>query len=433
MKSNNNRNLKSLNIFKTIVVLTILLIISATITIIASFFPTVIRAEAGEMPDFETLFNTVDYDFDEGFNADSINHPGVYEFKIYYKNRSRDVKLVVVDTTAPVVKLHSEIFVSSTNITPTAEDFIASITEADSYTCEFLTAMDFSFEVGKSYQIEMRFTDPSGNQTEVMTSTLSYVNDTKAPTIEAPYTIQFEIGAPITFKKYIKVSDNCIGEIKTYVDDSKVNWDKEGTYPITIYAYDTIGNRSGIEIFVQILAASNNVSIKDLNKRIESICKTIITDGMTTEEKCRAIYKYVQSNIKYVSESKGTGYVEVAYNALDLKKGDCYSFFALSKAFLDYLEIPNMEIQRTEGMGKGTHFWNYVNIGTTTNPRWYHFDTTELVYNYNVSGCLLTTKQVEAYDKWREGVYFRHFDKTQYPTSATEIITKIPELENYMK
>ena len=154
---------------------------------------------------------------------------------------------------------------------------------------------------------------------------------------------------------------------------------------------------------------------------------------MTTEEQCRAIYNYVQSNIKYVSESKGEGYIEVAFNALDLKKGDCYSFFSLSKAFLDYLGIQNMEIQRTEGMGKGTHFWNYVNIGTADNPKWYHFDTTELVYNYNVSGCLLTTKQVEAYDAWREGVYFRHFDKTKYPTSATEIITAIPELEKYMK
>ena len=384
-------------------------------------------------PNFSEFFNTKDYKLDDEFNLDCINHPGVYKFNVSLKNRSHKVKLVVVDTTAPVVKIHSRIYVSSTNVIPTAEDFIESMKEADSYTCEFLTDMNYAFEMGKSYQIEMRFADPSGNKTEVMTSVLSYIEDKEAPTIEVPNALYFEIGAPITYKSSIKTSDNCIGKVSIQIDDSKVNYAKEGTYTITITATDAAGNVARANSLVHIIPSSTTISLDDLNERIKTICKSIITDNMTVEEKCRAIYKYVQSNIKYVSESKGTGYVEVAYNALDLKKGDCYSFFALSKAFLDYLEIPNMEIQRTEGMGKGTHFWNYVNIGTADNPKWYHFDTTELVYNYNVSGCLLTTKQVEAYDAWREGVYFRHFDKTKYPTSATEIITAIPELENYMK
>ncbi len=423
---------KSNKTVKVILLLAALLIISVIVTVIAALMPTRIKIEAGDTPDFYKIFNTEDYELDSSFDPDSINHPGKYELTVSYNNRSRDIVLIVVDTTAPVVRLHERIYVSSTDIIPTADDFIESITEADSYTGEILMDMNYDFQMGKSYEIEMYFKDASGNRTEVMTSILSYINDTQAPTIEVPTMLYFEIGAPITYRSSIKLSDNCIGDIKLEVDDSKVDVNKEGIYKITIKATDVAGNVATAEASVHIIPSGASVSIDDLNKRIASICNSIIKSDMTKEEKCRAVYAYVQSNIKYVSESKGEGYIEVAYNALDEKAGDCYSFFSLSKAFLDYLCIENIEIQRTEGKGEGTHYWNYVNIGTDSDPKWYHFDTTELVYNYNVSGCLLTTAQVEAYDEWRSGVYFRHFDKTKYPTSETKIITEIPELEKYM-
>lgn len=425
-------NQKSNFTLKIIILLASVLILSTLITVIALFLPSHIRIEAGESPDFEKMFKTDDYEFDSSFNPDFINHPGKYKFKVTYKNRSKSIVLTVKDTKAPEVTLHKKICVSSTEIIPTPEDFIESISEADSYTGEFLTDMDFDFKTGRSYEIELRFSDPSGNKTQILTSVLSYVEDKEAPTIIVPSIIYFEVGSPITYKKHISVTDNCIGNIELEIDGN-VDHDTEGTYDILIKATDIAGNTATANAKVQIIPSQTTVSIDDLNRRISEVCKNIINDTMTTEEKCRVIYKYVQSNIKYVSQSKGNNYIEVAFNALDTKKGDCYSFFSLTKAFLDYLGIQNLEIQRTKGMGEGTHYWNYVNIGTASNPLWYHLDTTELTAEYNVSGCLLTTAQVEAYDEWRSGVYFRHFDKTKYPASQTKIITVIPELQNYIK
>ncbi len=423
---------KSNRTFKIIIILASALVLCAIMTVIALFLPTHLVIEAGNEPNFEKIFKTAEYEFDSSFNPDCINHPGTYKFQAKYRNRTKTVKLSVKDTTAPEVTLLNKIYISSKAITPTPEDFIDTVKEADSFSGEFLTDMTYDFQIGKSYSIEMRFTDPSGNKTGILTSVLSYIEDTQAPVISAPSVIHFEVGAPLTYKKHITVTDNCIGEINLEIVGTVDN-EREGSYDIVIKATDIAGNTSSSKATVQILPAGTSVSIDDLNQRISAVCNTIIESDMTTEEKCRAVYSYVQSNIKYTSKSTGNGYIEVAFNALDTKKGDCYSFFSLTKAFLDYLGIQNLEIKRTEGMGEGTHYWNYVNIGTASSPAWYHLDTTELVYNFNVSGCLLTTAQVEAYDEWREGVYFRHFDKSKVPVSSTKIITPIPELENYMK
>lgn len=425
-------NQKSDNIFKIILLLASMLVLAVIITVIAVFLPTHIKIEAGEAPDFEKIFKTENYEFDSSFDSDCINHPGTYKFKVEYRNRTKTIKLTVKDTSAPIVTLHKKVYASSPDITPNPNDFIETIKEADAYTGEFITDMDFDFQMGKSYEIELRFTDPSGNKTQILTSVLSYIEDKQAPVISTPSVIHFEVGAPITYKKHITVTDNCIGDVKLEINGNVDNT-KEGSYDILIKATDLAGNISTANATVQIIPSGAAVSIDDLNEKISAVCDTIITSDMTAEEKCRAIYAYVQTNIKYTSSSTGTGYIEVAFNALDTKKGDCYSFFSLTKAFLDYLEIPNLEIQRTKGMGEGTHYWNYVNIGTVADPKWYHLDTTELIYTYSESGCLLTTAQVEAYDRWREGVYFRHFDKSKYPASETKIITETPKLNQYMK
>ena len=426
-------NRKSKTAFKIVIILAAVLVLSAIITIVAMLLPTYIKIEAGESPDYDKILNTGDYEFDSSYNSDCINHPGKYKFTVNFKNRTKTIVLTVKDTKAPEVVLKKQICVSSTDIIQTADDFIETIYEADAYTGTILMDMSYAFQMGRSYEIEMRFSDPSGNKTEVLTSILSYVEDKSAPNIDVPETLYFEIGGAVTYRTCIKLTDNCIGNIKLAVDDSKVNYNKEGVYTITITATDVAGNVATKNAKVQILPSGTKTSIEDLNKRIAEICKTIITSDMTTEAKCRAVYDYVQSNIKYVSSSVGEGYVEIAYNALNTRSGDCASFFSVTKAFLDYLGIENREIRRTEGKGEGTHVWNYVNIGTADDPRWYHLDTTELAYNYNVSGCLLTTAQVKAYDEWREGVYFRHFNEMDYPRSETRIITPIPELEKYMK
>jgi hypothetical protein len=183
-----------------------------------------------------------------------------------------------------------------------------------------------------------------------------------------------------------------------------------------------------------VLVVSMTVTDEMLYSEIDKVIARIITPDMDKAAQCRAIYDYVQNNIAYVNTSTKGDWKYAAYMALfSTGTGDCYSYFAAAKAFFQRLGIENMDIQRLPGYTDNTHFWSLVNIGTAESPVWYHFDATRLTANYNVSGCLLTDAQVKAYDAWRAGDYFRIYDTSKYPATATRIITEIPELTPYLK
>ena len=112
--------------------------------------------------------------------------------------------------------------------------------------------------------------------------------------------------------------------------------------------------------------------------------------------------------------------------------GDCFSYFALAKAFFERLGIENMDIQRTTGLTPDRHYWNYVNVGTKEEPCWYYFDATHLNSadtGVSFNGSLLTEQQIMAYNKVR--AHFYTFDHSGYPAAATEIITETPLLAPY--
>jgi hypothetical protein len=277
--------------------------------------------------------------------------------------------------------------------------------------------------------MQVRYTDYSGNATEVFDVEMMLIYDSKPPQISAKTDIVAYVGESVSYKQNIEVSDNCAGEIMLMVDDSKVDLKNAGEYAAFITAIDAAGNKSEtVKVTVHVYA--QEITDEKINAELERLVSRIIREGMTKEEQCRAVYDYVQSNISYVSTSDKTVWQRAAYDALFVSgSGDCYSYFAAAKAFLQYLGIENLDIQRTKGYTADTHYWSLVNIGTESEPRWYHFDCTRLRADFNHSGCLLTLKQTEAYNRVRDSFY--RYDKEAYPAVATEIITPTPELENY--
>ena len=182
-----------------------------------------------------------------------------------------------------------------------------------------------------------------------------------------------------------------------------------------------------------ISSGGSREDIKDeLLKKIADIAKGIIDDGMTSEQKCRAIYAYIQDKIEYAPLSYKSDRYLAAYNALFVTgEGDCYSYFAAAKAFFDYLGIENRDMQRAAGYTDDTHYWNLVNIGEGGDDSWYHFDATVMRQEYKINSCLLTDAQIEAYSEMRP--YFYKHDKRNLPSSSDEIITENPILDSYIE
>ena len=251
------------------------------------------------------------------------------------------------------------------------------------------------------------------------------VIDTTAPVIEVGE-IRINVGDGIAWKKQATVTDNSDGKIDIKVDSTAVNTSVAGTYTVTYTATDESGNRASVSATVTV--GTVEVTEEMLNTELDKVIAQIITESMDTEAKVRAIYEYVRESINYASTAATDDYVYAAYTSLFMYgTGDCYSYFAASKAFFERLGIENIDMTRAEGGAPGNHYWNLVNIGTKDAPKWYHYDANPISGEYSVSGCLLTDAQIAAYDAWC-GSGYRKYDASKVPASASEIITDIPEL-----
>lgn len=385
--------------------------------------------EAGQALTPYDLTGDASATFGADFDPDCVNHAGKYTFSVISGGKTVKVKLTVKDTVAPTMQVQRVYWAVGTEI-PDPKYFVASTTEVDSYTGEYVGELP-NFTSYTDYPVKVQYTDASGNKSPVYDVILTPCKDDVAPTVEVR-DIECRVGEGIVWRNYVTLSDNCAGEIRLRVDSSKVNFSSEGSYTVYYTATDASGNETRAQ--ATVLVVTMTVTDEMLNAEIDKVIARIITPDMSKIEQCRAIYQYVQGNIAYVNTSTKGDWKYAAYMSLfSSGTGDCYSYFAASKAFFERLDIENLDIQRLPGYTDNTHFWSLVNVGTKEAPVWYHYDSTRLTAAYNVSGCLLTDAQVDAYDTWRAGDYFRIYDKSKYPATDTRIITDIPELYPYLK
>ena len=194
-------------------------------------------------------------------------------------------------------------------------------------------------------------------------------------------------------------------------------------------ATDASGNKSTAQTVIQIYG--NQITQEMLMEKVATLMSQITTESMTVEEKLRAAHAYIQKNISYTADSDKSDWVRAAYDGLFVTgAGDCFNYFAAAKAILIHLGLDYKEFERTPGVADGTHFWLMVNLGTAQNPRWYHYDATRLLNSYGADGCLITDKQLFAYNKYINLTFYA-YDRSAYPASATQIISPSPALEPY--
>lgn len=188
----------------------------------------------------------------EGFDSSWIKKPGIYYFKMIADGKEREVRLKVVDTKAPEVKV-KEIDWAIGGDAPTPEDFIESIKEATEYRGEFVTPLGELDRMGP-HNAEIRFTDTSGNETEVLKVVMFLVSDNEGPEIEVTAKeISVNVDGVVDYSQFIRVSDNCAGKINVEFDDSKVDYSTEGYYYVTVTATDRIGNKTKKELRVSVV------------------------------------------------------------------------------------------------------------------------------------------------------------------------------------
>lgn len=311
---------------------------------------------------------------------------------------------------------------------PSAEDFVVSMEDGG----KVAFAKDYRFDEEGQYLVTLIYTAPGGKQSN-HDVVLSLIDDKEPPVIVGADDLVAYLGEGIAYRSGITLTDNCGGEITLDVDTSMVDTKQAGVYPVTYTAKDLSGNQSSVTVNLQIY--EERVTLEMLFAELESVIKSQIPTAGSKEQQARAVYNYVYYRVEYTAHSDKSDWIRAAYDGFRKGEGDCFTYFALSKAFFEYLGIENMDIQRTTGLVDERHYWNFVNIGTAENPAWYHFDACRLL-GAKHSGCLLTDQQVGAYTKMRVGAhgetnYFYAYDQSKYPASATKIINDTPSLAPY--
>ena len=223
---------------------------------------------------------------------------------------------------------------------PQAEEFAKDLPEG--YSVRY--AEEYTFNALKKYEIELILTDAGGWERR-QTVTLTLVNDEEAPGIVGLRDlIAYINGDGVAYLAGVSATDNCDGKVKLQVDSSAVNLKKAGVYPVIYTATDLAGNAAVIRMTITV--CERQVTQEMLNPLLDEVIDDIIHDGMTLKQKLRAIYDFVYGHVAYSSIADKSSWVSAAYEGLTTGQGDCYTYYALSKAFFERLGIENRDVER---------------------------------------------------------------------------------------
>ena len=121
---------------------------------------------------------------------------------------------------------------------------------------------------------------------------------------------------------------------------------------------------------LSLSACGHTYNPEDYEKVVAEVLAEITTEDMTKLEKARAIFDYAHDTIRYTGDSDKSDWQQGAYAGMTSKRGDCFTYYAVSRALLTAAGIDNVEVTRVGG--KSSHYWNLVDCG----GGWYHFDAT---------------------------------------------------------
>lgn len=232
--------------------------------------------------------------------------------------------------------------------------------------------------------------------------------DTQAPVISGARDREVEAGGTISYRDGVTVTDNVDVSVKLQVDASAVDLNRQGLYPVVYSAADSSGNRSEVTVLVSVheveLPAGSgqpqppvqppipeNITQEMVDELADKILAGIVTEEMSLRDKAYAVYRYVYDNIKYVGSSDKSDWLRGAYVGFTYGRGDCYNYFACSKALLTRLGIPNIDLERIPS--KSRHYWQLVDVG----EGWHHFDACWHPTGYAANSFLITEAEARAY------------------------------------
>lgn len=325
------------------------------------------------------------------------NVPGLHVIIVLLDGRENYALIRVKDDIPPTIgMLKTSGFLHH----PLPADAFASVTDVSGVSLVYASEPVWSEEI---QDVTLVASDAAGNRSE-QTFTLTLAPDTEPPEIYGVVDRTAYVGEPVVYLSEVYAEDNADGLIPVDVE-TEVRLDTPGQYRVVYTAEDAAGNRASAECVYTLVAAT--VSEEEVRTLAKEVLSEITTDRMVTAEKLMAVFEYVRAHVHYVGNSDKSDWRKEAVRGFKTGKGDCFTFYSVTRALLDELGIEYMSVTRLGGRTR--HFWTIVNIGTG----WYHYDTT--ISSTHRSRCFMWTNE-----QCMVKPAFWRFDSAKYPAIATE-------------
>lgn len=226
------------------------------------------------------------------------------------------------------------------------------------------------------------------------------------------------MGNSVSYRSKITVTDDTDSNPTISIDNSAVDLDTEGVYPIVYTVTDASGNSTVFTLHMTVIKELTAAPTEQyVLHQANEILSDIVDDSMSDLQVAYTIYRWTKNNIAYYDSSDKTDWLVGAYDGFRKRRGDCYTYYAVSKALLTAAGIDNVDMIKHRTSDKQSrHYWLLVNVG----EGWYHFDTTRYSFK-NDNFFMVTDAELAAWDaKYYKGAH--NFIDEGLPERATESI-----------
>lgn len=345
-----------------------------------------------------------------------VSKAGEVEAIILLKDEGQNITEIPVritvlpDTEPPVIEGMADISIDE-GVCP---DYLQGITVSDNKDEEPLLEVDDSLaDINSAGEYEVFYiaTDSAGNMTREAI-TLTVIPDTEPPIIEGAQDITVEVGASVSYRRGVTVTDDKDENPTLEIDNSQVDLETPGVYEVIYTAYDKKGNTSSVTVYITVRSLEAAAMEQEVYDRAAGILAKITNESMTQMEKAFAIYRWTKGNIGYTGTSEKGDLIKGAYVAFKNRAGDCYTYFSAAKILYTLAGIENIDVVKSAGY-RSTHYWSLINLG----DGWYHVDSTPRSGEGD-NFFMVTDEELESYSSqhWNSHA----FDKELYPERATE-------------
>lgn len=268
------------------------------------------------------------------------------------------------------------------------------------------------------YPIVYTATDASGNVSKLSVNLTVKVKDITAPVVTGK-NFRISVGDSVSYKKQITVTDDFDENPTIEIDNSKVNINAPGVYPVVYTVTDASGNATVFELSVIVIEQISDPAATEAYVLSEAakILETIISEDDSDLQKLYSIYRWTKRNIGYTGKSDKSDWVKGAYDGFVTRGGDCYTYFAVAKALVTVAGFENhdvIKLRPNESVSR--HYWSIINL----NGEYYHYDCTPYKFDGD-NFCMVTDEELFTWDDtYYKGAHT--YDSTGLPTVSTNSI-----------